>query len=57
MRSTGAYSAPSARDLPLRKSEENAVALLIGNFQPASAQILEAKALEIRREITNFAVD
>ena len=32
VRSTGACSAPWARGLPLRRSEENAVALLIGNF-------------------------
>ena len=30
--STGACAAPSAHGLPLRRSEENAVALLIGNF-------------------------
>ena len=47
----GACSAPSARGLPLRESEENAVALLIGIFP---ALIFYSAGIKISRFLSTF---
>ncbi len=55
MRSTGAYSAPSARSLPLRRSEVGAVALLIGIFLFSNGQISDGERGGLLGKIRNFA--